>query len=58
MELDENKIDYEKFHDIFEELNLDKFKNLSKNLSLDGSSVSGGERQECLLQEGYTIILN
>ena len=38
------QIDYEKFQH-FEELNFDKFKNLNENASLDGSSVSGGERQ-------------
>ena len=52
MELDENKIDYEKISRHFEELNLDKFKNLNENLSLDGSSVSGGERQRMSIARG------
>ena len=52
MELDENKIDYEKISRHIEELNLDKFKNLNENLSLDGSSVFGGEGQRMSIARG------
>lgn len=52
MELDENKIDYQKISKLFDELNLDKFKTLNANLSLDGSSVSGGERQRMSIARG------
>lgn len=52
MELDENKINYERITKLFKELNLDKFKNLNENLSLDGSSVSGGERQRMSIARG------
>ena len=52
MELDENKINYSRILQLFKELNLDKFKTLNENLSLDGSSVSGGERQRMSIARG------
>ena len=53
MELNNENIDYEKISNLFKELRLNKFCDyLDQKLSLDGSSISGGERQRMSIARG------
>ena len=53
MELNDDNIDYEKISKLFKELRLTKFcDSLDQKLSLDGSSISGGERQRMSIARG------
>ena len=53
MELDESKVDQDLIVRLFDELKLNKFCDiLDQNLSLDGSSISGGERQRMSIARG------
>lgn len=54
LELDNTKINYDKIINLFNELKLEKFiDKLDKNLSMDGSSISGGERQRISIARGF-----